>query len=175
MKSLGFLLAAALCFSGLAFAQKVTYNYDRSADFSRYRTYTWVRMPDSSNTDPLLDQQIRQAVEADLAQKGIVRSDSNPGLLLAYQTIVRPQQQVETWGDTYPWGWGPGVVQTTVTTVDVGSLVLDMYDAAQHRLVWRGAATKTLHPSSDPDKNLKNLQKSVEKLLKDFPPKRENK
>ncbi len=63
------------------------------------------------------------------------------------------------------------MVQTTVSTVDVGTLVLDMYDPTQHQLVWRGSATKTLEPSSDPEKNLKNLQKSVDKLLKDYPPK----
>jgi hypothetical protein len=174
VKSLKLLLPAVLCLSGLVLAQKVVYNCDRSADFSRYKTYSWVRVPGSEARDQLLDQQIRQAIDQTLAEKGLVRTDSKPDLLVEYQTIVRPEQQIDTWGDTGPWGWGPGMVQTTVSTVDVGTLVLDMYDPTQRRLVWRGTATKTLKPSSDPDKNLKNLEKAVDKLLKDYPPKEKN-
>jgi hypothetical protein len=157
--------------SGVALAQKITYNYDRSADFARYRTYRWVQMPDSRETNQLLDQQIRQVVDEELAQKGLVKSDTNPDLLVAYQTAVRPEQEITAWGGASPWGWGGyGTTQTTVTTVDVGTLVLDMYDPARRQLVWRGTATKTLDPSSDPDKNYKNLQKAVDKLLKKYPP-----
>lgn len=175
MKQLAYLLPAVLCLSGVISAQKVTYNYDRGADFSRYRTYQWVQMSGAQAPNQLLDQQIRRAVDEELAQKGLVRSDSNPDLLVAYQTAVRPQQEINTWGDASPWGWGTGMAQTTVTTVEVGTLVLDMYDPAQRQLVWRGSATKTLDPSSDPDKNYKNLQKAVDKLLKHYPPKEKDK
>ena len=39
-------------------------------------------------------------------------------------------------------------------------------------LVWTGHATKTLNPSKDPEKNQKNMDKAMAKLLKDFPPKK---
>ncbi|MGE5568109.1 MAG: DUF4136 domain-containing protein [Rhodospirillales bacterium] len=175
MKLLAFLLPAALCLSGAASAQKVTYNYDRGADFSRYRTYRWVQVPGTQAPNQLLDQQIRRVVDEELAQKGLVQSDASPDLLIAYQVSVRPQQEIQTWGDAYPWGWGPGMTQTTVSTVEVGTLVLDMYDPALRQLVWRGSATKTIDPSSDPDKNYRNLQKTVDKLLKHYPPEEKKK
>jgi hypothetical protein len=53
----------------------------------------------------------------------------------------------------------------------VGTLVVDMYDPTQKQLIWRGTATKTLNPSSNPDKNYKNLEHAVSKWLKVFPPK----
>jgi hypothetical protein len=173
VKSLAYFLPAALCLSQVALAQKVVYDYDRGTDFSKYRTYQWVQVPNGQTPNQLLDQQIRRAIDEELAQKGLQQSNSNPDLLIGYQTAVRPQQQIDTWGDYSPWGWGPGMVQTTVTTVDVGTLVLDIYDPARRQLVWRGSATKTLDLSSDPDKNYKNLQKSVDKLLKNYPPKQD--
>ncbi len=171
MRSPVHVLPAILCLAGIALAQKVTYNYDRNADFSKYKTYRWVQVSGKPEANQLLDQQIRQAVDEELARKGLIQSDSNPDLLVGYQVAVRPQEEINTWGAGSPWGWGGyGSTQTTVTTVDVGTLVLDMYDPAQHQLVWRGTATKTLDPSSDPDKNYKNLQKAVNKLLKKYPP-----
>jgi hypothetical protein len=55
-------------------------------------------------------------------------------------------------------------------TYEVGTLVLDMYDAQTKRLVWRGVATKTV--SKKPEKNEKALEKAVEKMFKNFPPKK---
>jgi len=45
-----------------------------------------------------------------------------------------------------------------------------MYDSANHSLVWRGVASKTINPKAKPDKQTKNLQKAVAKLLKNYPP-----
>jgi hypothetical protein len=52
-------------------------------------------------------------------------------------------------------------------------LDLDMYDSANKRLVWKRKRTvaKTIDPNAKPDKRPKNITKSVEKLLKNFPPK----
>jgi hypothetical protein len=45
-----------------------------------------------------------------------------------------------------------------------------MYDPAMKQLVWRGSATKTIDPKADPEKRQKNLQKAMQKLLKNYPP-----
>ena len=45
-----------------------------------------------------------------------------------------------------------------------------MYDSKAKELVWTGSATKTIDPSSNPEKNQKNLDKAMEKLLKNYPP-----
>ena len=59
---------------------------------------------------------------------------------------------------------------TTSSTIKVGTLVLDIYDAQAKKLVWRGDATKTLNPSKDPQKNQQRLQQAMESLLKNYPP-----
>jgi hypothetical protein len=58
----------------------------------------------------------------------------------------------------------------TTTTIYVGQLGLDMYDAANKDLVWRGTASKTIDPKAKPEKQQKNIAKAVEKLLKNYPP-----
>ncbi len=159
-------------FAAVMWAQEVRYDYDRNADFSAYHTYNW--MPGRTPVDQLTDQEIRRAIDKQLAEKGLVRVDQNPDLLVAYQLTVREQQQIETWGDT-GWGWrGPGWATTTVTSVPVGTLVVDMYDPARRQLVWRGVGTKTIETSGDPQKRAKRLDKSMAKLLKHYPPEEEH-
>jgi hypothetical protein len=58
----------------------------------------------------------------------------------------------------------------STSTIYVGQLSLDFYDAPQKQLVWRGMASKTLDTKAKPDKQKKNLDKAVAKLLKNFPP-----
>ncbi len=57
------------------------------------------------------------------------------------------------------------------STINIGTLVLDMYDPSAKQLVWTGRATKTVDPSKNPEKNQKNLDKAMAKLLKNYPPK----
>lgn len=59
----------------------------------------------------------------------------------------------------------------TSSTMDIGTLVLDMYDPSSKQLVWTGRATKTIDPSNSQEKKQKNLDKAMQKLLKNFPPK----
>ena len=58
----------------------------------------------------------------------------------------------------------------TSSTINFGTLVLDMYDVAAKKQIWRGDATKALSPSKDPQKNQKNLEKAMAQLLKNYPP-----
>jgi hypothetical protein len=59
----------------------------------------------------------------------------------------------------------------TTSTINIGMLVLDMYDPAAKQLVWRGKASKTIDENAKPDKRQKNLAKAAAKMLKNYPPK----
>ena len=65
--------------------------------------------------------------------------------------------------------WG-GMATATSSTLNVGTMVLDFYDPASKQLIWTGRATKTLDPSKNQEKNQKNLDKAMTKLLKNYPP-----
>ena len=60
---------ALLCLATAALAQDVHYNYDRSANFGAYRTYTWVDLKSGRAGNQLMDQNIRRAIDEQLAAK----------------------------------------------------------------------------------------------------------
>ena len=161
-------LFAVLAGAVLLPAQVAT-QYDRAFNFSTVHTYKWVTIKGAEQPDQITAQNIQSAVNAQLQQKGFTMVEENPDLLLGYQVAVSQQQQLNYWNSG--WGWGGGMGQATTSTIHVGELVLDMYASSAHTLVWRGSTSRTLNPSSNPDKNYKNLNKAIEKLLKNFPPK----
>jgi hypothetical protein len=58
----------------------------------------------------------------------------------------------------------------TTSTINIGTINLDLYDVATKKQIWRGEATKTLGSGKDPRKVEKNLNKAMAKLLKKYPP-----
>lgn len=162
-------LIGLLFLSTAAFAQKVHYNYDFDTDFSKYRTYQWVEPKQSQGVSQLAGQQIMRAVDAELAQKGLQKVESGGDLQVEYQTSVDQERQWNAW--SMGPRWGGGMAQATSETIDIGTIIVDMYDPAIKQLVWRGTATKTMDIKSDPDKNYRNLEKAMSKLFKNYPPK----
>jgi hypothetical protein len=161
-----------------AFAQQVQFDYDRSANFGAYKTYQWVDYRPVDVGDQLLDQDIKRAVDAQLAAKGLRRVESDGDLLVGYQAGILQEKQFNgtAWGGGPfggwgggPWGgWGSGTV--TSSTIDVGKLVVGLFDPAAKHLVWRGTASKTLNLSKDADKNYRALEKAMAKLFRNYPP-----
>jgi hypothetical protein len=177
------LLACMLCLMSGSdlMAQDVRYNFDSKADFTKFKTYKWVDIKGADKTNALVQKQITDTIDADLAKKGLTKTDSDTAdLLIGYQTAVGTEKQFTSyntgWGYGPGWGggWYGGGAMTTTTgstsTIYIGQLALDMYSSTGKDLVWRGTATKTLDPKAKPDKQQKNLTKAVEKLLKNYPP-----
>jgi hypothetical protein len=162
----GLLIATA----GLASAQKVTTDYNREANFSGYKTFIWIKEPRTRN--PLVQQRIVDDVNAALEAKGLklVKSDADVGV--AAHAATQEERTLNTFYDGFGggWRWGGafGTATTTVQTYEVGTLVVDVFDAHTKEAVWRGTSEKTL--SSNPEKNAANLNKAIDKMFKNFPP-----
>ena len=166
---------------GNSVAQDVRYNFDKNADFSKFKTYKWVPIKDAAKVSDLVDKQIRDAIDAELATKGLTKVEGDDAnLYIGYQPAVGEEKQFTSystgWGYGPGWGggWYGGMGSTTTTgstsTIYKGQLDLDMYDSTAHNLVWRGVASKTIDPKAKPEKQQKNLAKAVKKLLKNYPP-----
>ena len=164
-----------LMFLGVAaFAQEVQFDYDRSADFSAYKTYQWVDYQAVPVGDELLDHDIKSAVDGQLAGKGLKRVESGGDLIVGYQAGISQEKEFDNtgaggWPGLFGWGnWGN--TRVTTSTIDVGKLTVGLFDAARRQLVWRGAVSKTLNISKDPDKNYRNLERALTKLFRNYPP-----
>src|SRR5271157_4144298 len=156
----------AIVFLGVAaFAQDVQFDYNRSANFNAYKTYQWVDYKPVQVGDELLDQDIKRAVDEQLAGKGLRRVESGGDLLVGYQAGISQEKQFDSFGSG---GWGD--TRVTSSTIDIGKLVIGLFDPATKQLVWRGSASKTLDIKKDPDKNYRNLEKAMAKLFKNYPP-----
>jgi hypothetical protein len=165
-----------------ALAQDVRYNFDKDTDFSKFKTYKWVPIKDAAKVSDLVDKQIKDAMDTELATKGLTKVEGDDAdLFIGYQPAVGEEKQFNSystgWGYGPGWGggWyggGMGSTSTTgsTTTIYKGQLALDMYNSKGHDLVWRGVVSKTIDPKAKPDKQQKNLAKAVTKLLKNYPP-----
>ena len=169
-------LAVLMSLGGAAFAQDVQFDYNRAANFSAYKTYNWIDYRRVDPGDQLLDQDIKRAVDAQLAGKGLQRVESGGDLIVGYQAGISQEKEFDSIG-AGGWGWGGpfglgnwGNTRVTTSTIDIGKLTIGLFDPAGEQLVWRGAASKTLNISKDPDKNYRNLEKAVAKLFRNYPP-----
>jgi Domain of unknown function (DUF4136) len=166
----GFLLAMLVC--SVASAQDVTTNSMPGTDFGKYHTYKWVTIEGASYPNQILDAQIKQSIDSQLAAKGLTKTDGDKaGLFIGYQVSIDQQKQWNAYGMGGGLRWGGGMASAQSSTIAIGTLVLDMYDPTNKQLVWTGRATKTLDPSNSQEKRQKNLDKAMQKLLKNFPPK----
>jgi hypothetical protein len=181
IRILQLLVPAALLAVGIAHADSVKSDYSHSVDFSSFHTYSW---GDVKTANPLYVDRVRQAVDQALQAKGWQLVPNGGDTTVFANGQIRNEQQLETmynslgpgWGGGWGWGgwgWGRGggfgTATTTTTTQPVGSLVIDIFTVTDKKLAWRGIIERDI--SDKAEKNTKGLDKDIQKLFKDFPPK----
>jgi hypothetical protein len=155
---------------------KTAVDYDRTADFSSFKTYAWFD-PDNPAISELTHKRILSAIDEQLQLAGLQKTDSNPDLYATYfgdedeQTVIDTTHYGYGYGRGWYWGGGIGMStsRSTVRSYKEGTLVVDLYDASKKELVWRGSITGTV--SDNPQTNAKNIEKGFKKLFKQYPPK----
>jgi hypothetical protein len=171
ISKVGIGLAFAMLACTLTFAQDVTSNAMPGADFTKYHTYKWVPIDGAVQPNQIVDAQIKQSVDTQLAGKGLTKTDGEKAdLLIGYQVSI---SQSKEW-NAYSTGgmrWGGGMASAQQSTIETGTLVLDMYDPTGKQLVWTGRVSKTIEPNANQAKKQKNLDKAMQKMLKNYPPK----
>jgi hypothetical protein len=175
MKRIGW-VASLFVIAVLAGCSSISTNadYNPATDFSKYRTFGWHET--NSVRDPIWHDRIKSAVIAELQSRGLTLDEAHPDLWVAAHTRLSEEHQINTyntgWG--YGWGWhgGMGMQTATVQKIPVGTLIVDLVDARQKELVWRGTATKTMDQGATPEEKQKNLQEALQKMLANYPPAR---
>ena len=163
---------AALTLSArIVTAQEVSYDYDKTAAFAGYHTYAWVT--GHPVDDALNHKRIVAAVDSQLKVKGfrLVDGSEHPDVLVAYHASFGKNVQVTGFSN----GWGGyrfanRSASARAEEITVGTLVIDLVDAATRSIVWRGTASKDLDPKASPEKRDKNINRAVEKVFRKYPP-----
>jgi hypothetical protein len=167
------MIAVAVSFAAILSAQEVRTDYDGNADFSQYKTFSFEKI---QTKNPLWVGRISSAVGAALTARGLTQVASGGDISIVAIEMTKDQQTLNTFYDNFGggwgWRWGGGGFGEATTTTDVyrvGTLVVDLFDTASKKLIWRGSESDALSDKSS--KNIKNLDKGVEKLFRKFPPK----
>ena len=162
-----------------AAAQKVQVHYDNSADFTTVRTFAWAPTPEVSvkDTSPQVHSRIKNAIEYHLTKIGLVEDPDDPDVYVTYYGESEEEVELVTthYGYSYGpgWGWGPywggGVVATSATTehtYEVGTLIVDIWDAERKEAIWRGIASDTI--PTDPERKARLIDRAVTRMIASF-------
>jgi hypothetical protein len=156
-------------------AQKVTVDFDKSANLTQFKRYDWgknhmvtaLRPEDVSNVEAVLNDSINRQMQS----KGYVLDDKNPDFRISYDAGA----QIESGAglkplsmDTYGQGW---VASMDVWTTTSAQMQISIVGASSNAPVWRAKVSQKV---SDRDKFLRDLTKNIDKItasaLKRFPP-----
>jgi hypothetical protein len=168
----------ALLVPAAAMAQKVSYDFDKSANFASFKTYA--HKDGTKVGQPLIDERIIAAIDAQMAEKGFTKSEANPDVFVVYHFAFDKQKDISTYSSgygggygPYGWGWGGGMSTSTTQVRDIliGTLVVDMADAKKGQLAWRGMAVKEVKTQASPEKRDKSINDAMKKIFKNYPPK----
>lgn len=170
MKAKTTLCVMLMClFAGFAAAQTVYVDSNHNVDFTKFKTYAWGQGANpNAIKDSLLAQSAQQEIDSQLSAKGLrkVQESEHPDLIVVTSSGMKQQTSYNAWG-TGGWRFGGGMGEVTPETTNIGTLVVDIYDANGQKMIWRGVAQDTL--SNKGEKNEKNLSKAITKMFKKYP------
>jgi hypothetical protein len=172
------LIVVSVLFFNACSSVSVSTDYDRTADFSKYKTFAFYEIADKSGAlSDLNKNRIINAVKSEMLNKGFKETVANPDVMVNVTTVLENKQSVSSNTNVYnyggyyrPYRWGSGYIGNT--TYDVhnykeGSLIIDIIDGSNKQLIWQGIGNKEIDkPSNDPDKI---ITEAVTKIMTSFP------
>ena len=161
------LFAMLVCItSAIAVGQQVSVYYNHSQSFAQYHTYALGSNNANEIKNSILAQVAKQDIDSAMQAKGLqlVQESQNPDLILTANGGLRQQTSWSAWGMR---GIGGGMGGITPEQNVEGTLIVDLYDAKNQTLVWRGIAQDTL--SNNGNKNQEIVGKAIQKMFKQWP------
>ena len=163
-------------------AQKVTVDLDKDADFSQFKTFTFLGW--QKNSDQLMNEldkeRMRKAFANEFSSREMVKGGDDSDLAIALYLVLEHKTSTTAYTNYYGgrgygryyrggWGWGSGYANTTYSEDDYikGTLVMDVHDNKTNKLIWQGVVSSTV--KENPKKREKSIPKTVKKLMKKFP------
>jgi hypothetical protein len=149
----------------------VSSDYDPKQDFSKMKTWAWAPVPPQADgsADPLgvsslALERIHRAVEREMNLKGYPMVDA-PGADFWVKHYAVQEQRIRV-DPGYDWG------HDDVSSYAAGTIIIDVVNPKDKRMVWRGTASDVIDPDLSPDEREKRIQEAVHEILAKFPPKK---
>jgi hypothetical protein len=168
---------------------KVVTQFDKATDFRPMKTYAWhpdgvgdVKILQATGDDPVevrkrFDPVIVPTVDQMLAKQGLTLTPAaDASLFVNYYILIGPGGSSQSMGQFMApvpvWGLPPFAPSTSALTVyEQGTLILDIGDAKQRSVIWRGSASDALDRTRKEAERDKIIRDALTDMLKKFPPK----
>lgn len=160
-------------------------DYDKSINFKMFSSYSIQEKPvsvykDTRITTPFMQERIVNAIDTELAKKGLTKSAKKANLKVKYHIDLI--KDFETEGSTVSIGLGSaghhsaigmGFIFPVGETYSIDKIVLtiDLFSIETEKLVWRGSLAYRLDGGATPDTYTRMANDLVAEILKDYPPK----
>ena len=163
--------------AGCATGPRTTADYDRSADFSRYRTFAFFDPVgiDSSGYESLVTQTLKSAARREMKTRGYTYREAEPDLLINFNAKLAQQTRVsQTPAAPMYYGYrrgfygGWGGYDTHVDQYVEGTLNIDVVDAGRKQLVWEGVAVGRVTDKSREDRQAA-INAAVAEIFTQYP------
>ncbi len=191
MKYLNSLLLLSIIFLGACSSIKVTSDYDKEVDFTKYKTFEYYGWAEDS--DKILNrfqkERIEAAFGAEFAKRGLKLVESNGDMVVSLFVVVDKKTSTTAYTNHYGagggygyggMGWhggygagyggmGMGSSSTTYSENDYleGTLVVDVFDKVEKKMIWQSVGQKTVE--ENPKKAESNTPKVAAAIMKPFP------
>ncbi|MFN8357080.1 MAG: DUF4136 domain-containing protein [Spirosomataceae bacterium] len=167
-------LAIVLGMSACAPTVSVRSDYDRSAKFGQFQTYT-IEADPVRNNDPVMGsalnrKRIIESIDLKMKGMGYVRQDNNPDLMIMFGTDSRDRQQIQSnnYGPMFGWGyWGGMNNNVSSRTYEENRIIVSVYNAQTKEMVWQGWASGQLNDGRK-DRDLV-IRSTAMKIMDQFP------
>ncbi len=181
------LISALLIICGACSTLSVNTDYNPAYDFTKLKTYAWLDSGKAPGSDArinndLVRDRVRAAVERILAARGYLKtSPAAADFRVSWLGGIEKKLQVNSIDHFYSsYGYGAlardpfrgGRAMHTMTTreYEVGTLIIDILDPADHKLIWRGTGEDRIRGTGDPEKTTRGINDAVDAIMKTFPP-----
>ena len=154
---------------------RVNVDYDPDYDFQAQKSFA-IAYYNKEGEDTLFNDRLIRALEVDLQSKGYTKSvKEEADLIVTFHTNVENKVSIDTDYQMIGYaryGYGGGMVATTRTyNYQKGTLIIDLLNPKDEKIVWRGTATDILKEHKTPQERIEYLNKVVEKTMASFPSK----
>jgi hypothetical protein len=171
------LLVGVALLQGCASKPDLRADYDKSADFAKYRSFNFVKTPSTETLGygSLVTQQMTSSIKSELEKRGYAQSET-PDLLVNFSGKLQEKADIQSTGGSYYYGyrgygaWPGYAYGSDVYTVryTIGTINVDLIDATRNRMVWEGVAVGEVTK-----KHLENreaaIAKAIEKIFSQYP------
>ena len=151
---------------------RVSTDWDPGVNFASYKTFSLKEGAKAKNS--LAQARVAKALVEALEAKGLKQVSVEADLKVYPHFVLGKETRIYSYGygmgGWYGRRWG-GYGRVDVEQIPIGTIVVDLVDGKENRLVWRGTAKDEISRDASPEERSAKAKEAMARLFEGFPPK----